>query len=72
MPSGARTLRHLNEDYDDDNSNNDDDDDDDDGGGGGGGGGDDDNDDDDDKGFSRFRHCPQTNCYATVVATVSF
>ena len=42
MPSGARTLRHLNEDYDDDNSNDDDDDDD----GSGGGGGDDDDDDD--------------------------
>ena len=33
---------------------------------------DDNDDDDDDKGFSRFRHCPQINCYATVVATVSF
>ena len=31
----------------------------------------DDDDDDDDKGFSRFRHCPQTNCYATVMATIS-
>ena len=31
----------------------------------------DDEDDDDDKGFCRFRHCPQTNCYANVVATIS-
>ena len=31
----------------------------------------DDDDDDDDKGFCRFRHYPQTNCYANVVATIS-
>ena len=56
------TTATTNDSDDEDDEEDDDDDDNDD---------DDDDDDDDDKGFSRFRHCPQTNCYTTVVATVS-